>query len=589
MDEELQKLIESKFQVTVEEGEDKTCSLEEAIKGHVKEKMVINISAVGSLIYQLMREFWGKQPDFTFITQGIASHFLALIYGKLTRKILTTFAGISYPSPSPHPIVQKAYLSGEVEFENWTMRTIPQRLLAGAMGWGFIPTNSLLGSSMEEENRESFTAMDDPFSQEGRIGLLKALRPDITLLHGVAADRSGNTIMTYPLSADAFGAWASQKGVIVSVEKIVSTDYIRKHAHLVRVPSYKVLAVCETPYGAHPSGMTNQGLPEFEAYFPDYDFVIEVNDASLDEDEFQKWIQNWILDCKDHNDYLSKLGKKKMPYLIGKAKPDAWKTEIQSELQGADLKKQPNSLERLVSAGGRIIADKCIAEGYKTILAGIGLSNLAAWLAAYALRERGHIVDLMAEIGMYGYLPRASDPTVFSFHNMHNCKLLTNIDTTLGFFVGGSTNQCLGILGAGQIDRFGNANSTKIPGMAYLVGSGGSNDIASTNRETVVVMNAGRMRLVDKVPYITYPGRNVRTLVTDVGVFEKIEGRETFTLTAYIPSQKDQDEAANIAAIQEKVGWELAIASDPVRLEPPTEEELTLLRLFDPRGYFIGE
>ena len=81
MDEELKKLIESKFQVTVEEGEDKTCSLEEAIKGHVKEKMVINISAVGSLIYQLMREFWGRQPDFTFITQGIASHFLALIYG----------------------------------------------------------------------------------------------------------------------------------------------------------------------------------------------------------------------------------------------------------------------------------------------------------------------------------------------------------------------------------------------------------------------------------------------------------------------------------------------------------------------------
>lgn len=589
MEEDLRRLIESKFQVPVIEGEDKTCSLEEAIERHVKEKMVINISAVGSLMYQLMREFWGKQPDFTFITQGIASHLLALIYGKLTRKVITSFAGISYPSPSPHPIVQKAYLSGEVEFENWTMRTIPQRLLAGAMRWGFIPTNSLLGSSMEEENRESFTVMDDPFSQGGRIGLLKALRPDITLLHGVAADRSGNTIMTYPLSADAFGAWASQKGVIVSVEKIVSTDYIRKHAHLVRVPSYKVLAVCETPYGAHPSGMTNQGLPEFEAYFPDYDFVIEINEASLDEEEFSQWIQNWILDCKNHSDYLSKLGKEKMPYLIAKAKPDAWKTEIQSEMQGVDLKKQPNSLERLVSAGGRIIADRCIAEGYETILAGIGLSNLAAWLAAYALRERGHMVDLLAEIGMYGYLPRASDPTVFSYHNMHNCKLLTNIDTTLGFFVGGSSNQCLGVLGAGQIDKFGNANSTKIPGMAYLVGSGGSNDIASTNRETIVVMNAGRMRLVDKVPYITYPGRNVRTLVTDVGIFEKIEGRETFTLTAYIPSQKDQDKAEIVAAIQEKVGWELDIVSDPVRLDPPTEEEITLLRLFDPRGYFIGD
>jgi acyl CoA:acetate/3-ketoacid CoA transferase alpha subunit/acyl CoA:acetate/3-ketoacid CoA transferase beta subunit len=589
MDEELRKLIESKFQVPVEEGEDKTCTLEEAIRRHVKEKMVIYVSAVGSLMYQLMREFWGKQPDFTFITQGIASHFLALIHGKLTRKVLTSFAGNGYPSPSPNPVVQKAYLSGEVEFENWTMRTIPQRLLAGAMGWGFIPTNSLLGSSMEEENRESFMVMDDPFSRGERIGLLKALRPDITLLHGVAADRSGNTIMTYPLGGDAFGAWASQKGVIVSTERIVSTEYIRKHAHLVRVPSCQVLAVCETPYGAHPAGMTNQGLPEFEAYFPDYDFVIDVNEASLDEEEFSKWIQYWILDCKNHNDYLSKLGKEKMPYLIGKAKPDAWKTETQSEIQGVDFKKQPNSLERLVAAGGRIIADRCTAEGYKTILAGIGLSNLAAWLAAYALRERGHIVDLLAEIGMYGYLPRASDPSVFSFHNMHTCKLFTNIDTTLGFFVGGSTNQCLGVLGAGQIDKFGNANSTKIPGIAYLVGSGGSNDIASTNRETIVVMNSGRMRLVDTVPYITYPGRNVRTLVTDVGVFEKIEGRETFTLTAYIPTQATQDRTEIVAAIEKKVGWELDIASDLVRLEPPSEEEITLLRLFDPRGYFIGE
>ena len=180
--------------------------------------------------------------------------------------------------------------------------------------------------------------------------------------------------------------------------------------------------------------MTNHGLPEFEAYFPDYDFVIEINEASLDEEVFSKWIQHWILDCKNHSDYLSKLGKKKMPYLIGKAKPDAWKKETQSEMQGVDFNKQPNSLERLVAAGGKIIADKCIAEGYKTILAGIGLSNLAAWLATYAIRERGQMVDLMAEIGMYGYLPRASDPTVFSYHNMHTCKLFTRQHSTKPLF-----------------------------------------------------------------------------------------------------------------------------------------------------------
>jgi len=588
VDEDLRSLIESKFQVPVVEGEDKVCSVEEAIRRHVREGMAINVSASGALIYQLVREFWGKRPDFTLISQGLGSNLLALVQGRLIKKAITSFAGNGYPSPGPNPLVQKAYISGEVEFENWTMRTIPQRLLAGAMGWGFIPTKSLLGSSMEEENKESFIAMDDPFSQGERIGLMKALKPDVTLLHGVAADRCGNTMMTYPLGADAFGAWAAKSGVIVSVEKIVPTEYIRRHSHLVRVPSYLVLAVCEAPYGAHPGGMTGHGLPEFEAYFPDYDFISEVNEASGDEEKFLRWIQDWILDCKDQNEYLVKIGNEKLLYLKGKADSDAWIAETLSEIPRTDFERQPNSLERMVVAGGRVIAEKCISQGYKTMLVGVGLSNLSAWLALYRLKERGHHVDLMAEVGMYGYLPRPSDPYIFSFHNMHTCKLLTNIDTTLGFFVGGSTTRCMGVLGAGQVDKFGNVNSTKIPGRSYLVGSGGSNDIASTNKEAVVVINSGKTRLVEEVPYITYPGKNVRTLVTDVGVFEKVGGKETFTLTAYIPSGATQTQEEAIAEIREKVGWELDVASTLGRVEPPTEEEITMLRLFDPRGYFIG-
>ena len=588
MDEDVRSLIEAKFQIPVVEGQDKVCSLEEAVRRHVREGMTINLSATGALVYQLVREFWGKRPGFTLVTTGLGSNLLSLIQGRLITKLVTSFAGNGYPSPSPNPLVQKAYLSGEVEFENWTMRTIPQRLLAGAMGWGFIPTKSVLGSSMEEENKESFMAMDDPFTPGERIGFMKALRPDVTLLHGTVADRSGNTIMTYPLGGDAFGAWAAKDGVIVSVEKIVSTEYIRRHAHLVRVPSYLVLAVCEAPYGAHPAGMTCLGLPEFEAYFPDYDFVIEVNEASSEEEKFSKWIQKWILDCRDHSDYLAKIGNERLLYLKGKADSNAWIVETLSEIQTIDFDKKPNPLERLVVAGGKVIAERCIAEGYSTILAGIGLSNLAAWLATYALKERGHDVDLMAEIGMYGYLPRPSDPSVFSFHNMHTCKLLTNIDTTLGFFVGGSSGRCMGVLGAAQADKFGNVNSTKIPGRAYLVGSGGSNDIATTNRETVVVMNSGKTRLVEEVPYITYPGKNVRTLVTDVGVFKKVGGNDTFTLTGYIPSEATQTEEEAVVAIKERVGWELDIASALKRVEPPTKEEITLMRLFDPRGYFIG-
>ncbi len=585
--EELKAFLDSKFRLPIVEGEDKVCALDEAIREHVKKGMSIGFAGRGGALFnQLVREFWDKNPEFTIINNGITATVLSLIHGRLAKKIIASYIGDVYPSPGPNPVAQKAYLSGEVEFENWTMLTIPQRLLAGAMGWSVIPTRSIVGSSMEEENKESFTVIDDPFVPGEKIGLMRALRPDIALVHGAAADRCGNTIITYPLGADVFGAWGAKQGVIVSAEKIVPTEYIRRHSHLVRIPSYMVKAVCEVPYGAHPAGMPNCGLPEFEHYFEDYDFLTESREASRDERKFSEWIKYWILDCKDYNEYLAKLGSDRLIYLKGKAHSDSWKDETVAEIPNLDFNEEPNSLEKMVVTAAQVVNDKFIAGGYKTILAGAGLSNLAAWLAAYGLKEKGYDVDLMAEIGMYGYLPRASDPFIFSYHNMHTCKILNNNETMLGVFVGGSSNQCLGILGGGQIDKYGNGNSTKLPGVTYLVGSGGANDIASGNRETVVVINSGKQRLVEKVPYITFNGKNVTTLVTDVGVFEKIGGEETFTLTTYIPSQAKQAVKEALAGIKEKVGWELKVSPNLKEAQPVAKEEVTLLRLFDPKGFF---
>ena len=125
--EELQAFIDSKFQLPVVEGEDKVCSLNEAIKRHVEKGMSIHFAGrCGALFYQLVREFWGKNPGFTIINNSIAATMLSLIHGRLAKKIIASFIGNGYPSPGPNPIAQKAYLSGEIEFENWTMLTIPQ-------------------------------------------------------------------------------------------------------------------------------------------------------------------------------------------------------------------------------------------------------------------------------------------------------------------------------------------------------------------------------------------------------------------------------------------------------------------------------
>ena len=124
---------------------------------------------------------------------------------------------------------------------------------------------------------------------------------------------------------------------------------------------------------------------------------------------------------------------------------------------------------------------------------------------------------------MVGYLPRPGEPFVFSFRNFPSCKMLTDVFHVMGIFMGGRHNECLGSLAAGQIDKHGNINSTIIPGVAYVTGSGGANDIASSARETLVTLAQTRNRFVEKVPYITAPGGRVRAVVSDLGVYEKLE------------------------------------------------------------------
>jgi acyl CoA:acetate/3-ketoacid CoA transferase alpha subunit/acyl CoA:acetate/3-ketoacid CoA transferase beta subunit len=589
MDDELRAFIDSKFQTPPIEGEDKTCTLSDAIRDHVSPGMSIHIAnKSGALFYQLVRQFWGKKPDFTVISPSLSAYLLALISGDMIKKAIVSFAGNSYPSPGPNPLVQKAYISGAVEFENWTMLTIPQRLLAGAMGWEFIPTRSIIGSSMAEENKNDFSVIESPFGTGEKTGLLRALRPDVTLVHGLAADRSGNTILPYPLGVDAYGAWASTKGVIVSVEHVVPTDYIRSHGHLTRIPSYMVQSVCEVPYGAHPGGVPNNGIPQFEGYFDDYEFATLIRDASMDETRFMSFIREWILNIKDHNQYLDKLGKERLRYLKDKAKPHSWVVETLAAVPGVEFQKESNQLERMVIAGSRYIADLCRSKGYKTVLAGVGVSNLAAWLASYRLKEQKYDAELIAEIGMYGYDPRASDPTIFSMHNLPTCKMLTNIETALGVMTGGSSNSCLGVLGGAQVDKHGNGNSTKIPNVFYIVGSGGANDVASACREVVAFATAGKERLVNKVPYITYPGDKVTALITDVGIFEKPEGKDTFLLTSYIPYGTAIREEEAIKGIRRLVGWELEVAPHLKKIDLPSYEEKMLVRLFDPHGFYTA-
>ncbi len=592
MDATYQDVIRRRLEVPLSEGPDRVTTLDEAVRRHVRARATLYLGTAHAranpLVREVVRQWWGRSPDFTLATVGIGSPWTALIHGGLARRVITTFMGEGYPFPAPQPLISRAVLEGRLEVSNWSMLTFPLRLLAGAMGLPFLPTRSLLGSSMEEDNTRTgdFIATDDPFGAEGRVGYVRALVPDLALLHGWAADRAGNVIIAPPMNENLYGAMAAREGAVVTVEKIVSTDFIRRHANLVRLPAQYVKAVVETPVGGHPGGMFGMNVPELEGYAEDLEWILECRSAFRKPDTAETWIKDWMLDVPTHEAYLARLGYARIMEIKGRAHTDAWVSELEALSPRLPAVAKASRSEWMVVSAARMLAEKVRAHGYRTFLAGVGNSNLAAWLAAYELKQAGVDVELMAEAGMVGYLPRPAEPFVFSFRNFPSCKMLTDIFHVMGIFMGGRHNQCLGSLAAGQIDKHGNVNSTIMPGLTYITGSGGANDITSSAREVLVCLQQSPTRFVDKVPYITAPGSAVRTVVSDCGVYEKEDEHGELRLTGVFGGRPEPEA---VQAARAACGWELRVAPSLRRFAAPGADELGLIRLFDPRRYFLGD
>src|SRR5262252_478840 len=136
-----------------------------------------------------------------------------------------------------------------------------------------------------------------------------------------------------------------------------------------------------------------------------------------------------------------------------------------------------------------------------------------------------------------------------------------------------------------RLSAYPHPHSTIIPGKTYVTGSGGANDITTSSREVVVSLLQSPTRFVDKVPYITAPGRTVRTVVSDLGVYEKDGESDALRLTGLLG---DKPEADAVAAARAACGWDLQVAPQLRRFALPTADELGLIRLFDPRRYFLG-
>ena len=484
----------------------------------------------------------------------MTGHALNLVHAKLVKKLICSVCANISASGRPSKVIQAAYESKQIELENWTLNSLQQRLMAGAFGVPFMPTRSVLGSSIAADNEASFKTMDDPFGSGAKVGLASALLPDISIVHGCVADVEGNTILPAPYGEDLWGALASKGGVIVTVEKIVPTEFIKKYAALVKIPSYAVNAVVLAPLGLHPFSLANPGISDIDPYEKDVDFLNVLYEASASEHALDEWIKEWILHCEDHEHYLDKLGETESRGSQREGQEGEERIRsLSPSPQDEDAEFEPR--EMMLIALAREILSSVDRHGHKLVLAGAGAAATAAFLAYYQLKSAGF--ELGTGNGQIGYTPVPGESILASEAGVRSSKMLTDTIMMQGVFVGGENNKCLSILGAGQMDKYGNINSTKTSKGKFLVGSGGAND-ALNAREAILCLDQSKDRFVDKLAYVTGRGNAVTTVVSTMGIFRKPNPQDELHLVACFPDPHARSLEERVKEIQKslRVGFE---------------------------------
>ncbi len=526
----------------------------------------------------IQRVFNGQDMGLTLIMGRVGGgHGADLLACGLVRKLITgSFGAVSRQYTGRLAQVQRVHESGQVQFQCWTFHSLMERLIAAAQGLPYALTHSLAGSDMARDNAGEFMRVPDPFGSGETVNLIKALHPDVAVLHAEAADEEGNAILLPPFEEGAWGAKASRHGVLVTTEQVVDTDFIRAHSHLVQLPARYVSAVAHVPYGAHPGPFGSGMLPGLHGYEEDEAFNADYFAAVREPEALARWVEEWITGPRDHAAYLRKLGE---PRLASLSKPASRATTATTTVATAPQKPagpvSDNEITMVLAL--RHILRRQAEKGYDVYLVGAGLSEVPATAAYTVLAERGDKLNLLMGHGYFGFMPGAgrSDP------DASTATLTTDAHTLYGTLLGGRRGSTLAILGAGQVDVRGNLNSTLIDGQ-LLSGSGGSNDAASTC-DTLVVTRLSRRKLVAAVDYITCPGDSVGAVVTDRGVFVKSTQGELVLASYTDPAGAGR--GAMLEEIAARCGWPLKTIDTLVLEEPPTSDELALIRRLMPSRY----
>jgi glutaconate CoA-transferase, subunit B len=238
-----------------------------------------------------------------------------------------------------------------------------------------------------------------------------------------------------------------------------------------------------------------------------------------------------------------------------------------------------------------IVASARQLAGERVCFVGVGPPNIACNLAKRTVAPE---IELLYEAGVFGAEPARlplsiGDPTLVS-----GSLQVTNMYELFAYFLERG-HVDVGFLGGAQIDRHGNLNTTTIGDYAKpkvrLPGSGGACEIAINAKKIFIIMPQTKRSFVDTIDFVTSPGhlggerpkewqgQGPAVVVTGLGVYGFDETGE-MTLESLHPG-------VTVEQVRDSTGWDLKVADDVRETEPPSDEELRLIREeLDPEGTY---
>ena len=272
----------------------KVMTMKEAVSQNVKSGNLLFIGGAqhgspNAAVYEILRQ----RIDHLTVVALLAT-FSTLVGEGLVDMLLTGYFQLDEKRSFA---LQRARAKGKFPIvKEYSHFGIAQALYAGYMGVSFMPTRSQIGSDMPKYN-PNIVSINDPFTPGGKIGAIRAVVPDVGILHVQRCDAEGNAQRWGTLGVDHEGINASKR-IIITTEKIVDGDVIRRDPIRTIIPGFRVNAVVEQPFGAYPvhlAGCYNDGPGALG--------------MMGDEESYNSYMQAAVWGVKDWNEYLENLKK----------------------------------------------------------------------------------------------------------------------------------------------------------------------------------------------------------------------------------------------------------------------------------------